>query len=116
MYGSYGIGEPAQPALSAYATRVGRHEGADRNDTACGIAVTITEFRTVGEPRIVHLDLALGRVAGQQDEMLVDAEANLGHHGPSGIELGNDGAQVGTEPAGEGDPTAGIAGDGVPDA
>src|ERR1700737_1246544 len=115
MYGSYGIGEPAHPALSAYAARVGRHEGADRNEAAGGIAVPITESRAVGEPGIVHLDPALGRVARQQDEMLVDAEANLGYHGPSGIELGDDGAQVGTEPAGKGHPTVGIAGDGVPD-
>src|ERR1700737_4812616 len=115
MYGSYGIGEPAHPALSAFAARVGRHEGADRNDTAGGIAVPITKSRAVGEPGIVHLDPALGRVAGQQDEMLVYAEANLGHHGPSGIELGNDGAQDGPEPAGEGHPTAAIFGAGPRD-
>src|ERR1700737_5503630 len=98
MYGSYGIGEPAPPALAAYAARVGRCEGADRNDPAGGIAVPITESRAIAEPGIVHLDPALGRVAGQQDEMLVDAEANLGHHGPPGIELDNDGAQAGPEP------------------
>src|SRR5258708_20364186 len=47
--------------------------------------------------------------------MLVDAEVDLGHHRPPGIKLGLDGAHVGTEPAGEGHPTAGVAGDGVPD-
>src|ERR1700694_667785 len=93
MYGGYSIGEPAHPA--ARAGRVGRHERPDRKNAAVGIAIAIVEFRAIEEPGIVHLDPALTRVAGEQDEMLVPADADLGHDWPAGIELGKDRAQVG---------------------
>src|SRR5437870_10397823 len=112
MYGGYGIGEPAQPAVAARAARVGRHEGANRDDAGGGIAVSIDESHAVGEPGVVDDDPTLARVASQQDEVLVAAEADLGHHRPSGVELGLDGAQIGTEPRGEGHATSGVASDG----
>src|SRR3989442_512712 len=87
MYGGYGIGEPAQPAVAARTVRVGRHERANRNDAGGGIAVSIDESHAVGEPGIVHQDPTLGRIAGQEDEVLVGAEADLRDHGPPCIEL-----------------------------
>src|SRR5438132_14133506 len=101
MYGGYSIGEPALPALAARAARVGRHERADRNDAGGGIPVAIDESHAVGEPGIVDHDATLGRIARQQDEVLVTTEAYLRHHRPSGVELGLDDAQVGTQPSGE---------------
>src|SRR6267143_3805669 len=102
MYGGYGIGEPAHPALGVCAARVGRHECPDRDDAGCGIAISIDESHTVSEPGIVDQDPALGGIARQQDEVLVAAESDLRHHRSPGIELGLDGAQVGTDPPGEG--------------
>src|SRR2546427_13272622 len=112
MYGGYGIGEPAQPAVAALAARVGRHERANRDDAGGGIAVSIDESHAVGEPGIVHQDPTLGRIAGQEDEVLVGAEADLRYHRPPGIELGLDRDQVGAQPPGEGHATSGVTGDG----
>src|SRR5713101_1057811 len=115
MYGGYGGGKPAHRAVAARAAPVDRHEGPDRDDAAGRIAVAIAESRAVGEPGIVYLEPALGRVAGEEDEVLIGTEADLGHHRPPGRELGPDNAQVWTKPTGEGDPTSGVAGDGIPD-
>src|SRR5712664_661415 len=115
MYGGYGIGKPAQRAVAARAARFDRHECPDRDDAAGGIAVAIAESRAIGEQGIVYLDPALGRVAREEHEVLIGGEADLGHHRPPGIKLGLDNAQVWTKPTGEGDPTSGVARDGVPD-
>src|SRR5438067_12753582 len=106
MYGGYGIGEPVRPVVATPAAHVGRHERANRDDAGGGIAVSIDESHAVGEPGAVDLDPALARVASQQDEVMVAAKSDAGHHRPSGVEFGLDSAQVGTEPRGEGHTTS----------
>src|SRR5205814_8840856 len=115
MYGGYGIGEPVRPVVATPAAQVGRHKRANRDDADSGIAVSIDESHAVREPGVVDHDATLGRIARQQDEVLVAAEADLRHHRPSGVELGLDRAQIGTEPPGESHAASGVTGDGVPD-
>src|ERR1700736_74239 len=99
MYGGYGIGEPAHPALAARARRVDRHEGPDRDDPSRRVAVPVAKVHRVGEPGIVDLDPAIGRITHKQHKVLVAAKSDFSHYRPSGIELSVDDAQVGTDPA-----------------
>src|SRR5438094_8901546 len=98
MYGGYGIGEPVRPVVATAAAHVGRHERANRDDAGSGIAVSIDESHAVGEPGDVDNDATLGRIARQQDELLVAAEADFRHYRPSGVELGLRRDQIATAP------------------
>src|SRR2546430_11545148 len=115
MYGGYGIGEPVRPVVATPAAQVGRHERANRDDADSGIAVSIDESHAVREPGIVDHDATLGRIARQQDEVLVTAEAYLRHHRPSSVELRLDDAQVGTQPSRERHASVRVEVDRVPD-
>src|SRR5438270_8608214 len=115
MYGGYRIGKPAHPTAAALAAGIGWHEGADGDDPAGGIAVAVVEADTVREPRIVDLQAALCRVTGEQHEVLVAAESNLGDDRPARVELALDRPEVRTEPVRKRDPTAGVARHGIPD-
>src|SRR5256885_14153450 len=115
MYGGYGIGKPAQPAVAAQPGRLGRHEGADGDDVAPRAGVSVAQANVVVKPGVVELEPALCRVSGQEDEVLIADQVDLGDHRPSGIQLSLDDAQVGADPPGEGDAAAGVTGDRIPD-
>ena len=112
---SYGDGRPAPPSAAAHARRVLGHEGADRENASRRVAVAFVEADAVVEPRIVGGQPSFRRVAGEQDEVLVATEADLGDDRTARIQLGVNHIQVGAEPAGDGDPTARVAIDRAPE-
>src|SRR5437763_16825733 len=72
-------------------------------------------MHAIREPWVVDLESSRGRISGDENEVLVATQLDLGDDRSTGVELALDQPEIGSPPLGKPDATTGIAADGSPD-